>query len=101
MGTSLCKTSATWTAGGAGAGGLWQATLASSHTNDTNRVFITIDPLGAASAFMFRAGQEWLRRLLLAVGSIALVERMRNAVRRFDSSKRVAGESERAGTIRE
>jgi len=44
---------------------------------------------------MFRAGQEWLRRLLLAVGSIALVERMRNAVRRFDSSKRVAGESER------
>src|SRR6266436_1093153 len=70
MGTSLCTTSATWTVGGggAGAGGLWQATLASSQTSDTIRVLITIDPLAAASAFMFRAGPESLRRLLLAIG---------------------------------
>src|SRR5712691_71630 len=73
MGTSLCTTSATWTAGGggagAGAGGLWQATLASNQTSDTIRVLITIDPLGATSAFMFRAGPESLRRLLLAIGA--------------------------------
>src|SRR5438128_7602353 len=59
MGTSLCRTSATWTAGagGAGAGGLWQATLASSQTGEMIRVFITIEP------FIFRA-EARLRRLL-------------------------------------
>src|SRR5712664_3933666 len=48
MGTSLCTTSATWTAGGGGGGGgggLRQATLASSQTSEAIRTFIAIGPI--------------------------------------------------------